>query len=142
MFVCANFIHLVSYALRTKSQFSLLRTLWANVHKVNNTRLEDEKMAKIRNNSNWIILLPLLICVQCSFATKFQPNFVEFDQIKHDLYSMRDFNISNLISEMWSHANWRENRECLMELTAIKHGFDVFDEWAVKRKEYSTSFQI
>lgn len=97
-------------------------------------------MAKIRNNLNVIILLPLVVCVQCSFATKFQPNFIHFDQIKYDLQSMRDFNISNLISEMSQQKNWRENRECLMELTAVKHGFDVFDEWAVKRKEYSNSF--
>lgn len=98
-------------------------------------------MAKSRNNSIVIILLALIICVQCSLATKFQPNFVHFDQIKHDLHSMRDFNFSNLISEISLQKNWRENRECLMELTAIKHGFDVFDEWAVKRKAYSNSFE-
>lgn len=112
------------------------------MHNVNNTPLENEKMAKSRDNSNVIILVSLIICVQCSFATKFQPNFVNFDQIKDDLHSMREFNISNLISEISLQKNWMENRECLTELTAIKHGFDVFDEWAVKRKEYSIPFGI
>lgn len=93
-------------------------------------------MAKSRNNSNVIILLPLVICVQCSLATKFQPNFITFDQIKHDLQTLRDFNVSNLISEISLQKNWRENRECLMELSTIKHGFDVYDEWAIKRKKY------
>lgn len=97
-----------------------------------------EKMAKIRNILNVIILV--IFCVQCSFATKFQPNFINFEQIKHDLHSMRDFNISNVISEVLSHKNWIENRECLMELTAIKHGFDDFEEWAVRSKEYSHTF--
>lgn len=112
------------------------------MHKVNNTPLENEKMAKSRDNSDVIILVSLIICVHCSFATKFQPNFVNFDQIKDDLHSMREFNISNLISEISLQKNWMENRECLTELTAIKHGFDVFDEWAVKRKEYSIPFGI
>lgn len=93
-----------------------------------------EKMAKIRNLLSVILLV---ISVQCSFATKFQPNFINFQQIKDDLYAMRDFNISNVISEISSHKNWMKNRECLMELTAIKHGLDEFEEWAVTSKKYS-----
>lgn len=106
-----------------------------------NTLFEGEKMAKFRNFSN-VILLLIVVCVQCSFATKFQPNFINFEQIKHDLYSIRDLNVSNIISEISSQKNWLVNRECLVELTAIKHGLDEFDEWAVKRKKYSTSFKI
>lgn len=95
-------------------------------------------MSKIRNSSN-VILLLVVICVQRSFATKFQPSFVDFEQIKHDLHAIRDFNISNVISEILSHKNWMENRDCLTELTTIKHGLDDFEEWAVKREEYSNS---
>lgn len=104
------------------------------MHKVN-TPFGGTKMAKIRNNSIVILLLLTIVCVQCSLATKFQPNYIDFEQIKHDLYAIRDFNISNVIREISSDKNWSGNRECLLELTAIRDGFDEFDEWAVKRKK-------
>ena len=54
-------------------------------------------------------------------------------QIRTDLFSMRNFDISNAIDEILSR-NWTQNHECLIELNAIKNGIKNHEEWAIRGK--------
>lgn len=118
--------HLIVFNVGNKSKSSVFRKRSRRV-------CTWKKMAGIRSISSLILLV---VCVQCSGATKLQPNFIDFEQIRDDLYSIRDLNISNVISEIASPKKWRKNPECLLELTAIKHGFEEFEEWAVKSEKF------
>lgn len=66
--------------------------------------------------------------VQCENAESFKS---DFEQFKKGLLSMRDFDISKTISQT-VFSNWTDNRECSMELDAIKRAMMNSEEWAFK----------
>lgn len=59
-----------------------------------------------------------------------------YDQIGPDAFYLRNVNATNTINEILSQ-NWTENRECLLELNAIKNGIDKHEEWAIRGKSNS-----
>lgn len=82
-------------------------------------------MAKIL--SYFLILFQLLWSVNSDY-TKFPS---EYDPIRMDIISKRNFNVTNIVNEILL-GDWTNNIHCLVELNAIKFGLKNFDEWAVK----------
>lgn len=76
------------------------------------------------------IILVAVISVQCDYSIKFP---TEYDPIKIDIISNRNYNISNLIDGILF-GDWLENIHCLVELNAIKRGLENFDEWGIKSR--------
>lgn len=92
-------------------------------------------MTYIRHRSTLFYLALFVIGVQCDSPT-FRSQFFRFDDIKNDIRSLNSINISSVISEFTSHRDWMKNRNCLAELSAIKDGFENYEEWAFKCKTF------
>lgn len=56
-------------------------------------------------------------------------------RINYEIFTKIDFNISNFIIEKISQHNWTENRECLLELSAIQNGINNFENWAFESND-------
>lgn len=70
------------------------------------------------------------INVQCDNAERFNSDFNLF---KQNLFSMRDHDVSKIISEI-VFSNWTDNYHCSTELNAIKSALTNSEEWAFKSK--------
>lgn len=55
----------------------------------------------------------------------------EYDPIKFDVVSTKNFSISNIIDGILF-GDWMENIPCMVELNAIKNGLAHREEWAYK----------
>lgn len=92
------------------------------------------KLKMMRNQKNFsIFLLQILltaITVQCKNAETFDS---EFEQFKQTIFAMKDLDVSKVIRGI-VFSNWTDNRECLVELNAIKRARRHNEEWAYKSK--------
>lgn len=86
-------------------------------------------------SSYFLILIQLIWSVNSDY-TKFPS---EYDPIRMDIISKRNFNVSNIINEVLQ-GDWTDNIHCLVELNAIKFSLTHFDEWAVKSKAIDFNF--
>lgn len=100
-------------------------------------------MAAFRNYfvKLFCFLMLYINCVRC-YDPKFKSHLLDIKRVSYEIFSKNNFNISSVIIETISQHNWTENRECLVELTAIKNGIDNFEEWAFvsmwKWKKYTS----
>lgn len=86
-----------------------------------------------RHILNFLYFILSVIGVQCN-TVSFRSQFFEFDDVKSDIIALNKINISSIISEFTSHHDWMANRNCLIELNAIRNGFENYEEWAFKCK--------
>ena len=87
---------------------------------------------------SYILLLIQLIWSVNSDHTKFPS---EYDPVRIDIISKRDFNISKIVNGILFD-DWMDNIHCLVELNAIKFGLSNFDEWAIKSSFFNIQFLI
>lgn len=84
----------------------------------------------------FLILIQLIWSVNSNNYTKFPS---EYDPIRIDIISKKNFNISNIVDEVLF-GDWTDNIHCLVELNAIKFGLTNFEEWAVKSRCLSSFY--
>lgn len=83
------------------------------------------------SNQSYFLVLFYLISQIALWTIGIQATESDNDQIQKDLFNLRKFNVSSAINGILNH-NWLENRECLIELNAIKNGLDNDEQWAMK----------
>lgn len=71
--------------------------------------------------------------INASSKKKKQDDFLNFDQIKNDLFFNNHFNILNKSSE-YSYQNGVELLQCIEELNSIKNGLINSEQWATRSK--------
>lgn len=84
-------------------------------------------------NVQFIVII--LICVQYIDAKSSLNHHLypfNFEQIKFDLFSTKDFAKADKFSEFNSRNLTAQHRQCLTELNAIKNGVKNFEPWAVQ----------
>ncbi|XP_055304016.1 uncharacterized protein LOC129569308 [Sitodiplosis mosellana] len=99
----------------------------------NNNRDKQMKMAKVQIEFSFLILF--IISIKFNHA-KLQTNesnlnFIEFEQMKSDLFLKSDFDILNL-PDGYSLNELTQLLKCFKELAAIQKGLKNHEEWAMK----------
>ena len=78
------------------------------------------------NRFDFLVLLFLI----SKLTIGIQANELDNNPIKNNTFYLRNLNLSSSISGIFSY-NWTENRECLIELNAIKNGIKNDELWAI-----------
>lgn len=85
-------------------------------------------------SSCFVLLLQILLFANYRVATT-QPTQLDVDTVKAFFSFKRNFNISNIISEIgYTHST--ENDDCSRDLSKIINGLENLDEWAFKSKYF------
>lgn len=84
----------------------------------------------------------ILIHLMCFSNGSDHTNFKsEYDPIRIDILSKRNFNISKIVNEVLL-GDWTNNKHCFVELNAIKDGLKHFDGWALGRWFFISFFLL